>query len=79
MKRLTVALFVAGLALAAAAPANANYRIVQWSYGDCKIWDSVGPQTKPEGSDWKVLSRWIATYEAAYARLDALYKKGVCK
>jgi hypothetical protein len=80
MKRLTLALFAATLAFAATGPAKADYTIVQWSYGDCKIWDSsIGLLAKPEGSGWTVLSPKIATYDAAYTALQALYTKGVCK
>ena len=81
MKRLGLAFLAASaIAFAATSAANADYRIVQWSYGDCKIWDSNGPLAKPEGTGWRVLTRHrIETYNDAYTALQNLYTHGVCK
>jgi hypothetical protein len=80
MKRLSYAIFATAIILAAAGPASAAYHIIQWSYGDCKIWDtSFGPQTMPDGTGWTVLAHDIPTYEAAYGVLQGFYSKGVCK
>ena len=43
MKRLTLALGAAVIAIAASSSARADYDIVRWSYGDCKIWYIAGP------------------------------------
>jgi len=79
MKRLSLAIFAATLALAGASPANAAYSIVQWGYGDCKIWEPYGPLAQPDGAGWTILAADLATYETAYAALQHFYRTGVCK
>ena len=77
MKRLTLALGVAVLAIAASSSARADYNIVRWSYGDCKIWHIDGPG--PWGTDWKVLN-WkpIRTWDAAWALLGKYQARKWC-
>ena len=77
MKRLTLALGVAALAIAASSSARADYDIVRWSYGDCKIWYINGPG--PWGTDWKVLNRRpIPTWDAAWALLGKYQARKWC-
>jgi hypothetical protein len=77
MKRLTLALGAAVIAIAASSSARADYDIVRWSYGDCKIWYISGPG--PAGTGWKVLNRRpIKTWDAAWARLGGYQKRRWC-
>jgi hypothetical protein len=53
-----------------------DYEIVRWSYGDCKIWyDDSGP---PWGAGWKVVKGNLRTWDAAWAKLGRLQKRGKC-
>ena len=77
MKRLTLALGAAVIAIAASSSARADYDIVRWSYGDCKIWYIAGPG--PSGTGWRVLNRRpIRTWEGAWARLGGYQKLRWC-
>ena len=53
MKALAFAAFVAITFLAAGTPAQADFRIIQWFYGDCKIWGGGRP---PLVGGWRALT-----------------------
>ena len=61
--------FLCALAIAftAASPARADYTLVRWAWGDCKIWANAG--NPPAGDGWTVLARNIPTYEIAWGVL----------
>jgi hypothetical protein len=80
MKRLSLVLGAMALALTAASPAQADYSIVRWTYGDCKIWaDPPGTGTVPIGSGWAIVAANLPYFEAAKAVLEDLYRQGVCR
>ena len=79
MKRLSLAVGALGLALAAAGPARADYSIVRWTSGDCKIWYDAGASTVPEGSGWAIVATNLASYAVAKAMLEDLYRRGLCE
>lgn len=72
----TVAL--SALALTSSAQA-APFHLIKWSgTGVCQVWDN-GVPTKPWPSDYKAVSKNVATFDAALAVKASLMKKGVCK
>jgi hypothetical protein len=80
MKRLTLALGVAVLALTAVAPsASAVYRpewvVVQWVNGDCKIWHN--DFNAPLGGGWRPVA-FSQSYTGAYGKLRGLQAKRKC-
>ena len=75
MKALAFACFVTITFLAAGTPAQADYRIIQWFYGDCKIWGGGRP---PIVGRYYVLTRSIPDYGTARHVLQRFYDQRVC-
>ena len=82
MLRLTALSAAAGIALsafAATAPAEAAFHLIRWEgTGVCQIWDESIP-TKPIPSNYKTVSKPVATFGDALAMKDGMLKKGACK
>ena len=53
--------------LTVASPARADYNLVRWASGDCKIWVNDG--NPPWGDGWIVLVWNIPTYDLAWGVL----------
>jgi hypothetical protein len=79
LRPLSLALGLLAITLGAATPARADYSIVRWTWGDCKIWQDNGPPTTPWGDGWAILADTIATYDEAKVLLEDLYRQGVCR
>ena len=70
---------IAVTAIAATSPAVAAYHLIRWQgTGACQIWDESIPG-KPIPSDYKTVSKPVATFGAALAMKDGMMKKGSCK
>ena len=76
MKRLAFAVGVLALGFAAATPARADFSVVQFELGYCRIWWDTG--AAPWGSGWKKVAS-AADFSGAWAAQDAAVKKGKCK
>jgi hypothetical protein len=77
MKPLTVALGLLGAALIAATPARADYALVQFGDGYCRIWwDSAGT---PWGPRWTKIAVGLPDYLTAKSTLDSAIAQGVCQ
>lgn len=76
MKRLAFAIGLLALGFAASTPARADFAVVKFELGFCRIWwNDAGT---PWGTGWtKVAS--APTFEAAWAAQTAAVKKGTCK
>ena len=78
MSRWTVALCAAAIAIVAAQPASAaDYNIVRWQSGDCKIWNNDN-NSMPWGGGWVLLKWNMASYETAQRALQVEIAKGNC-
>ena len=77
---LCAASTVALSTLALTGPAQAApFHLIKWDgTGVCQVWDN-GVPTKPWPSDYKAVSKNVATFDAALAVKASLMKKGVCK
>jgi hypothetical protein len=75
MKALGFATFVAISLIAAGSPAQADFRIIQWFYGDCKIWGGGRP---PLIGGWRALTPPIRDYGRARYVLQRFYDQRVC-
>lgn len=75
--KLKLALCAAALALFAAQPAEASFKVIKWNTGWCQIWNNNTPwNAGPFG--WSAVSPNFNTMgEANVAKLD-LARKGVC-
>jgi hypothetical protein len=76
MKRLAFAVGVLALGFAAATPARADFAVVKFELGFCRIWWDSG--AKPWGAGWKVVAT-APDFSGAWAAQDAAVKKGKCK
>jgi hypothetical protein len=78
MSRWTLALCAAAIAIAAASPARADFQVIRWSWGDCKIWNN-DTNRMPDGEGWIVLAWGLPSYESAWWALNAEAAKGQCR
>jgi hypothetical protein len=83
MRRMTALCAASAIALSAIATVGpvqaAPYHLIKWSGVDaCQIWDN-GIAAKPWPDGYKVVSKPVATFDAALAVKSGLMKKGVCK
>jgi hypothetical protein len=76
MKRLAFAVGVLALGFAAATPARADYAVVKFELGFCRIWWDGG--ATPWGSSWTKIAS-APDFSGAWAAQDAAVKSGKCK
>jgi hypothetical protein len=81
MKRTTFAVMAFAIAVltlgfAAATPARANFSVVKFEAGYCRIWWDGG--ATPWGTSWTKVAT-APDFSGAWAAQDGLVKKGVCK
>ncbi len=75
---LCAAAAVAATAFVATSPAQAGYHLIKWSgTGFCQVWDESVPTT-PWPSDYRRVSRSVATFTHALATKDYFIKKHWC-
>ena len=77
MKRLIFAACTAAMLLSVSTPATARYMIVQWFYGDCKIWFDKG--ITPWGGGWRTLAGPFAYHSEAHHVLQGFYNRRICR
>jgi hypothetical protein len=76
MKRLVFAAGVLALGFAAATPARADFAVVKFELGFCRIWWDTG--AKPWGASWTVLAT-APDFASAWAAQNLEVKEGKCK
>jgi len=77
MKRLAFAVSVLSLGFAAATPARADFAVVKFETGFCRIfWDSA---SSPPGIGWEKVAVKLPDWTAAWNAQTAAYKAGKCK
>ena len=76
MKRFAFAVGVLALGFAAATPARADFSVIKFELGYCRIWWNNG--TNPIGKGWTRVAT-APTFAAAWAKQTAAVKKGKCK
>jgi len=77
MKQLAFAVGLLAIALTAVTPARADYAVVQFGDGFCRIWwDSAGT---PWGIGWTKLAIGLPDRESARAMLDNAIIQGACR
>ncbi len=76
MKRFAFLVGVLALGFAAATPARADFAVMKFELGFCRVWWESG--AKPWGAGWSKVA--IApTWQAAWAAQTDAVKKGKCK
>jgi hypothetical protein len=78
MSRWTLALCAAAIAAAVSTPVRADYHVIRWSWGDCKVWNN-DTNRMPAGEGWIVLAWGLMTYDSAWDALNAEIGKGQCR
>jgi hypothetical protein len=76
MKRLVFAVGVLALGFAASTPARADFAVVKFELGFCRIWWNTG--MKPWGAGWTVVAT-APDFPNAWAAQSAAVAKGKCK
>jgi hypothetical protein len=76
MKRMAFAIGVLVLAFAAANPARADYSVVRFEPGYCRIWWDAA--ATPWGTNWTKVAHAL-DYQSAWAAREALVAQGVCR
>lgn len=77
MKQLAFAVGLLAVGFVAATPARADYAVVQFGDGYCRIWwDSLD---NPWGSRWSKIAIGLPDQLAAQAALDTEISQGVCR
>ncbi len=77
MKQLAFAVGLLAVALAASTPARADYALVQFDDGYCRIWwDSADT---PWGTGWTKIAVGLPDHLAAQAALDSAIAQRVCQ
>ena len=77
MKRLAFAVAIIGFGFAAATPARADYAVVQFPSGWCKIWWDSG--ASPWGNNWTEIAYGMPDWLTASAALNTARSQGVCR
>ncbi len=77
MKRLTLAIGLLAFAVAAATPAYADYAVVRFDNGWCKVWWDSG--ATPWGAGWTKIAIGLPDWLAASAALDSARSQGACQ
>ena len=76
MKRLAFAVGVLALSFAACAPARADFAVVKFEFGYCRIWWDTG--AKPIGTGWTIVAT-RADLRRRLGRARRRGQKGTCK
>jgi hypothetical protein len=77
MKRLAFAFGLLALSFIASSPARADYAVVQFGDGNCRIWwDSAG---NPWGAGWAKVAVGLPDHMAAQVALDTAIAQRVCR
>jgi len=77
MKRLIYAVGALTLAFTATTPARADFAVVKFEAGYCRIWwDSAD---NPFGAGWSKIAIGLPDYRAAWLALDTAIAQGICR
>ena len=76
MKRFTLAAGVVALGLAATTPAWADFALVRWDDGYCRIWWEAS--ATPWGAGWAKIAT-APDYSTASAALNQAEQAGTCR
>jgi hypothetical protein len=76
MKRFALAVSIVPLCLAAAVPARADYALVRWDNGYCRIWWEAS--ATPWGVGWAKIAT-APDYSTAAATFDQAVQAGTCR
>jgi hypothetical protein len=76
MRQLGLATFVLALGFTVTTPARADFAVVQFGDGYCRIWHDSGAD--PWGAEWRKIAIGLPTWSAAADALDSARALNVC-
>ena len=76
MKKVSLAIGLLALGFAASTPARADFVIVKFDPGYCRVW--MDSSMKPYGTGWSVVGKPYADWATAWAALNAAWTKKTC-
>jgi len=76
MKQVAFVIGALALGLAAVTPARADYAVVRWTDGYCRIW--WGASATPWGAGWAKIAT-APDWQTAAAAMDAAIKSNTCR
>jgi hypothetical protein len=76
VKQLTFAIAALALGCIPLTAARADYAVVQFGNGDCRIWWDSG--ATPWGDNWRKVAIGLPDWDAAAAALDSARFQNVC-
>jgi hypothetical protein len=77
MMKLKFAFAAAALAIVAAQPAEASYKVIKWDTGICQVWDNATPWNAGPGG-WRTVSRDYKSFHRAMRKRHRLIVHGRC-
>jgi hypothetical protein len=77
MKRFSFAVAALALGIVGSTPAHADFAIVQFQDGWCKIWGDSA--STPWGVGWTKIVLGLPDWEVASAALDSARLQGICR
>ena len=77
MKRLAFAAGLLAVTFAAATPARADFAVVKFESGFCRVWWDSG--ANPWGAGWTKVAVGLPDFEAAWGVLNTAVAQGVCR
>lgn len=76
MRQLGCAILILAIGWAFSTPARADFAVVKFGDGYCRIWHDSG--ANPWGAEWQKLAIGLPTWSAAESALDAARTQDVC-
>jgi hypothetical protein len=76
MKQLAVVICILATGLAISTPARADFAVVQFGDGYCRIWHDSADD--PWGASWRKIAIGLPTWSAASVALDSARAQAVC-
>jgi hypothetical protein len=76
MKQLSFAVFILAIGFTVSTPARADFAVVQFGDGYCRIWHDSGDD--PWGAEWRKIAIGLPTWDAASVALHDARAQAVC-
>jgi len=76
MRQLGLAIIVLAIGYTMVTPAQADFAVVRFGDGYCRIWHDSG--ANPWGAEWRKIAIGLPTWSAAESALDSARAQAVC-
>jgi hypothetical protein len=76
MKQLVIAVWIVAIGIAASTPAEADFAVVQFGDGYCRVWHDSGAD--PWGANWRKIAIGLPSWDEASIALDSARAQNIC-